>query len=134
MPMSLRSIVLLSATPPTVNVVGDPVRVDSWYSSATHPMSAQIVAVNFKGRVYLDASLKVNPGDSDWFSIQLNGKPYVEYSHYHLSNTTDTSGYTFTGRFVWMRARIVRDYFLQPNTHAGRIAYYGQIDRILLNI
>ena len=54
---------------------------------------------NFKGSIKIQATLELYPGDNDWFDVtgtEVGGDSTV-------INSSATS-YTFTGKFVWIRA------------------------------
>jgi len=152
--MSRQSLVLLSKPKPTLIYTSQPIRVDNWYSNASHLHTIQIVASNFRGLVSIEASIMTNPSESDWFYIPINGNPYVEYPRsldntirayvpIDLNNTgtginamgeTSTISFSFTGRFVWMRAKVDRSTVVPMDASPLMIAQVGIIDRILLNI
>ena len=148
--MSRQSIVILSSVPPTVSHIGDPVRVDTWYTSAHNLNTISIVSSNFKGRVVVEASLKANPSDNDWFPILLNGNSYIDYPRNRLSTVpsppllsfsggglgaeTSTIAFNFSGRFTWMRAQVDRSLIVPADANPIMIAACGLIDRILLNL
>lgn len=157
--MSHQSIVLLSATPPVVIYKSEPVRVDAWYSVAEKQHSIAIVASNFRGRLVVQATIKVKPTEEDWFPVILNGQPCIDYprngigygNNYNLGgfnggtsildagygglgSETSTLGFNFTGRFIWMRAIIDRSVVVPMDANPIMIGACGLIDRILLNI
>ena len=152
--MGRQSIVLLSDPKPVLVYTSKPIRVDMWYTSAQHLHTIQIVASNFRGLVSIEASIMTKPTENDWFYIPLYGNPYIEYPRsldntirayipIDLNNTgtginalgeTSTVGLSFTGRFVWMRAKIDRSTVVPPDATEVMIAQVGIIDRILLNI
>lgn len=134
--MGRKSLVLLGGMPTDkLDVVGEPVRVDTWYTSADHLITVAIVASNFLGRVYIDATFKVDPSEEDWFPLTINGGKFLEYSSDHgLTRETSTKAYNLKGRYVSLRARVVRSHLLAPNATPVQIASYGVIDRILLNV
>lgn len=152
--MGRQSLVLLSKPTATLIYTSPPIRVDNWYSNANHLHTIQIVASNFRGLVSIEASIMNNPTDRDWFYIPLNDHPYVEYPRsldntirayvpIDLNNTgtginamgeTSTVSFNFTGRFVWMRAKVDRSTVVPSDASPLMIAQVGVIDRILLNI
>jgi hypothetical protein len=68
---------------------------------------------NFTGTVKIQASLELQPGNSDWFD--------VDSTVYTASSAvTTTENYSFTGNFIWIRAA----YNLQSGT-INRIAVDG---------
>lgn len=149
--MSRRSIVILSSVPPIVSYVGDPVRVDTWYTNVQNLNTISIVSSNFKGRLIVEASVKAHPTDNDWFPVLLNGNPYIDYPRNGLSTSpistpslsfsggglgaeTSTIAFNFSGRFTWMRARVDRSFIIPADANEIMIAACGFIDRILLNL
>ena len=86
---------------------GDKVKGDGYYGYADglHTMSFHFK--NFKGRIFVQATLVAEPTEDDWFPIQLDTNTnYYEYN----TQTSGTVGTTFQGNFVWIRAKIDRDY------------------------
>lgn len=148
--MSRQSIVILSSVPPAVTYVSEPVRVDTWYTNVQNLNTISIVSSNFKGRVVVEASLKSHPSDNDWFPILLNGNSYIDYPRSGLSTSpatpslsfsggglgaeTSTIAFNFSGRFIWMRARVDRSLIVPADANPIMIAACGIIDRILLNL
>lgn len=132
--MSRQSIVLLSSPPPEVIYQAAPVRVDSWFTDIQHQHTLSIVASRFKGRLIIEASIKVNPNDNDWFPISLGGKLYIDYPRNGLVSETSNIAFSFLGRFVWMRARLDRSYVIPMDAQPTMVAACGFIDRILLNV
>lgn len=92
---------------PELTYTSDKVKGDGYYGYADglHTMSFHFK--NFKGRIYVQATLVAEPTEADWFSIQLDtNTDYYEYN----TQTSGTVGTTFQGNFVWIRAKIDRDY------------------------
>ena len=149
--MSRQSITLFSHPEPVITYTGPPVRVDSWYTSAQHLHTVSIVAANCRGRLTIQASIKASPSENDWFPISLGGQLYIDYPRSGLWSASDnfgagpafgallggeisTLGFSFTGRFVWMRAILDRSRIVPPGANPVMIGACGYIDRILLNI
>lgn len=109
-------------------VVGEPVRVDTRTTATKHLHTIQISTSNFVGKVIIEASLMPVPTEADWFAIDLDGVPFVEFE----KATTKSVGFTVPGLFVWMRATVDRSRIMPLNYHEEQVAYYGSIDRILL--
>ncbi len=92
---------------PELTYTSDKVKGDGYYGYADglHTMSFHFK--NFKGRIFVQATLVAEPTEDDWFPIQLDTNTnYYEYN----TQTSGTVGTTFQGNFVWMRAKIDRDY------------------------
>jgi hypothetical protein len=111
------SIILMPSTGDSLNYVGSPQKGAGYsnFAGASHTVSISVT--NFVGRVYIEASLETQPTDSDWFPIALKyDLPYLEYPQdpYHPTGAaqgdTGTTAYTFTGNYVWIRARMDRSY------------------------
>jgi len=96
------------------------------YSDGLHTVSFHVS--NFIGRIYLQATLVEQPAETDWFDIELKlTTPYIEFA----TQTTTTEGATFTGNFVWLRAKIDRN-------HLVAVVYdplvHGRLEKIVLAI
>ena len=92
---------------PELTYTSDKVKGDGYYGYADglHTMSFHFK--NFKGRIFVQATLVAEPTEDDWFPIQLDTNTnYYEYN----TQTSWTVGTTFQGNFVWIRAKIDRDY------------------------
>lgn len=120
---------------------GDKVRVD-FYSGITQNLHSVSVKVNnFKGRVYIESTLSSEPSETDWFPIYLtSGTPYRQYpvnsSNPSGNNGGDTSieAFTFRGNFLYLRARVDREYLKNTPTDQYDESQYGSIEQILINI
>ncbi len=83
---------------------------------------------NFKGRIYVQATLVAEPTEADWFPIQLDtNTDYYEYN----TQTSGTVGTTFQGNFVWIRAKVDRDYLGDSEYDS---AIHGLFDKAILLI
>jgi len=92
---------------PELTYTSDKVKGDGYYGYADglHTMSFHFK--NFKGRIFVQATLVAEPTEDDWFPIQLDTNTnYYEYN----TQTSGTVGTTFQGNFVWIRAKVDRDY------------------------
>ena len=137
--MSVQSFELLSDTSGQLNMVGPAVKADGFYgfSDGLHTISVKLS--NFTGRVYIEATLELVPDCDDWFPIMLDSdNPYIEYPiDPHM--TTDTKGdtgmdsFVIEGNFVFVRARINRDYVVPVPVTDQDLADLGSITRILMN-
>lgn len=129
-----QSIILLDNTGTKVNVTGHKTRAAGYYSSGMNLYTLAMYLDNFSGRIYLQASLAVDPKDDDWFYVNLNG--YLEYLEYlpHAPDVDNNTGFTsvfplsFQGNFVWLRAIVDRSTLQNPDT-----TNYGQVSKILVN-
>lgn len=132
--MSRQSIMLLGGTQPVVIYTSEPVRVDWWFQHGQRMYTMSVAASNFRGRLTVQASLKVKPTENDWFPIALGGQLYMDYPRNGLGSETSTLGFSFTGRYVWMRAIVDRSLVVPSDANPVMIAQCGLIDRILLNV
>jgi hypothetical protein len=88
-----------------VGFVTDKYKGDGYYSqtdgvhTVAYHVSAgsQTAANNFNGKIKMQASLATTPTEDDWFDI--------ENTIFTADLSTKVSSYTFTGNFVWVRAK-----------------------------
>lgn len=105
-----------------IDVVGDPYKAAGWYNFSECVHTVSISLSNFVGRIVLEGSLSVNPGDDDWFSLNVNGSEYLQWPDGGVplnqsgsniyGGVTGTFGYTFQSNITWIRARVWRSYWL----------------------
>ena len=83
----------------------DKVKGDGYYGRADGLHSIQYNVTGFIGKIVVQASLAVEPGDSDWFTIST-----TEHSNLGDSTGSDNGGGSFiknfTGNFVWVRTYV----------------------------
>lgn len=142
--MSKISILMMSDTGGKLNVTGEKVRADGYYGfqDGLHTISIQVVRLI--GRIFIEASLSNNPNEEDWFPINLGGEN--TYIQFPLSydptikseapvNGGETGIYSFNliGNFIWLRARLNRDYIKTDSDDYEGIVDLGSVSRILLN-
>lgn len=134
------SLSLLEPMGEVSTVTGEPVRGAGWYGPNSGLHSVAIRALNFQGRVSVQASLAASPRPSDWFSVLPNAEPYWQYPRigYLIAgpNTGETStlGFNFSANVVWVRAVVDRSYLVYAFTETPlQLSYLGVIDSILLN-
>ena len=132
--MGRQSLVLLSGQNHSVVYVTDPLRVDCWYTSPDHLHTVSIAMSNFKGRVSIEATVKVRPNEADWFPVPLGGRTFVDYPITGVGAETSTQSFNFTGRYIWVRARIDRTNVIPDDALPTMVAACGFVDRILLNV
>jgi hypothetical protein len=77
------------------------------------------VTPNFAGTLTMQATLAVDPIESDWFNVVNTA---VTYRSPIIPTTTTTSYVNFTGNFVWVRAQVYRS-LDQPNGSVRFINY-----------
>ena len=90
---------------------------DSYYGFTDGIHTDAIYPKNFLGSLELQATLAETPGADDWFNITLKNGNTASYS-----NASNVDAYTFTGNFLYLRAKIT-----------PQASNSGSIDKILLN-
>ncbi len=139
---------MMTTTGTQWNLIGDQVRADSYYGYTDGIHTVQITYQNFVGGFGIQGTLALNPNPEDWFWIKLNpygnnNQPYMTFPVNQLGPTgnnggdTGSTGFTFIGNFVYLRAVLSRDY-IQPNYTPTQASWeswsYGQIDKVLLSL
>ena len=137
----MESVVLLPTTSGQVNVVGNKQKGAGYtnFLGGSHTISVSVS--NFTGRIYIEASLADDPLEQDWFSVPVKDQmPYVQFpldpNHptstmsSYIGGDTGTYAYTFVGNYVWIRARVNRDYLTPTPIDATTV---GSVDQILMN-
>ena len=135
----MESVVLLPTTSGQVNIVGSKQKGAGYtnFLGGSHTISISIS--NFTGRVYIEASLADDPVEQDWFSVPIQDQlSYVQFpldpNHpsggSYIGGDTGTFAYSFVGNYVWIRARINRDYLNPTPIDASTV---GSVDQILMN-
>lgn len=115
--MSRTSQFLFVPTVDELDITGTPVSC----LGSLHTIAVYVS--NFVGKIHIEASIVVAPQGGDWFEIF---EPF-EY----LQGETSVKGRTFSGNFLWLRARVERSYLSPPMSNAA--SAYGIVDKILLN-
>ena len=80
-------------------LVGDAFKGDGYYGRADGLHTVQYTLSGFSGFVKIQATLAVEPSETDWFSA-------VEIDHVDSSLTTGSFIENFTGNYVWVRVKI----------------------------
>jgi hypothetical protein len=130
------SVTLLETTTGKVNAIGNKFPGAGYSSTIGCLHTVSISVSNFIGRVYIEGSLASDPQEGDWFAIELESKPYIQFPKDKNRPTgsnggdTETLAYSFSGNYIWIRARLNRDYLIPYPTDD---LFVGQIERILLN-
>lgn len=142
--MSRETALLLSSDTKQWNVVGDPAPADGFDYSDDPNHIIEVAIKDFKGRLWLEASLAAKPQDGDWFPIWLtDDTPYMQFPlngvppTMPIGGTTGDNGpkvfsHSFQIKAVWIRARIDRSY-LGPEPRNDLIGQYGSVLKVLLN-
>ena len=136
MPLNRKYAVLMSGSGSEMSKFSTEVRGDSYYGYTDGLHTFQVTYEQFVGRLRIQASLIVEPGDNDWFDIvpqSTTGKAFntAGFVQFNSDDPADKSeAYTFRGNFAWVRAYMDR-------THIGDgVTYdpsYGQVTRIILS-
>ena len=92
-----------------LEVTSDAFRGDGYYSRADGFHTFQINTNSLTGTVVIQATLSVDPGDSDWFTVYENS----------YSDSTESQLVNITGNYVFVRAILT--------------ATQGTLRKILLN-
>lgn len=99
------------------SLVSDPFKGDGFYGRSDGLHTVQINLNGFIGRIEIQATLEVNPSESDWFTVELGtgamsvdttgliAEQNITFVDYETS-TTNTKTYNFIGNFVWIRAKV----------------------------
>ena len=92
-----------------------------------HTVSVHLT--EFLGRIWIEATLVVEPTANDWFAIPIgSGTDYKEYA----AQTTTTEAFNFTANAVWVRARVDRS-AITPAPSSYDQTQHGTVDKVLLN-
>jgi hypothetical protein len=136
MPLNRKYAVLMSGTGSEMNKYSTEVEADSYYGYVDGLHTFQVTYEQFIGRVRIQATLIVEPGENDWFDIIPNsttGKSFntAGFVQFNADNPADKSeAYTIRGNFAWVRVYMDR-------THIGDgVTYdpsYGQVTRVILS-
>jgi len=120
------SATLLSDTGTNLNETGSKFKADG-FSGGDGLHTVGIYLGEFIGRVMIQGSLVVEPTDTDWFNITLDGEAtnYIQYD----SNTNGLIVKNFTGNFVWVRAKMDRS-FITPPPDPNAV---GRVTQIIMN-
>lgn len=78
MAVNKRSRTMISGTADTMNLVSDPVPGDSYLGHSDGLHTIQTVYNNFQGRFEIQATLSIDPDESDWFTVNPNVFLYSE--------------------------------------------------------
>lgn len=130
------SVTLLTTTTDQLNVIGLKQRGAGYNNTIGNNHTVSVSLSNFTGRIYIQGSLARDPGPTDWFNIPIgNTAAYVQYPldpALPTGSTGDTGNYaySFSGNYVWIRAKVDRTYLVPPPTNSY---FVGEVLQILLN-
>lgn len=116
-----------------INVVGEPVKSGGWYNGHNGLHTVVIYPNALHGKISIEASLALEPLDTDWFSVPLDGNHTIEFPRNpSIPNETHAVGYTFQGKYLWVRAILDRSYILDDMAGEREVTLFGTINRIVL--
>lgn len=131
------SVILLDTTTGKVNAVGSKFPGAGYSSTIGCLHTVSISLSNFIGRLYIEGSLASDPTESDWFPIELiANKEYLQFPQDPHKPTgagggdSGTVAYSFSGNYIWIRARVNRDYLIP---YPMDDQFVGQVEKVLLN-
>lgn len=130
------SVQLLDSTDGKINVTGLKQKGAGWNNSVGNNHTVSMALSNFTGRIYIQGSIATKPTELDWFNIPIGkGTTYVQHPldpAYPTGETGDTGtyAYSFSGNYIWIRARVDRTYLVPPPVDAY---YVGSVINMLLN-
>jgi len=136
MTINRKSILVQGSTASTMNLTTAKVEGDSFYgySDGMHTIAIQYAA--FKGRVTIQGTLSLTPGESDYFAIQVQGGVSVAAGGHKTFPTTGTTGfsgveaYNISGNFTYLRVKMDRSYIGDGTTY---LTDYGSIGYIRMS-
>lgn len=136
MPANRRSVTIMSSSGDEMNKYSDNVKGDSYYGYTDGLHTLQVTYNQYIGRFRIQATLSLDPQDTDWFDIvptQTTGRAFNTAGYIQFNSDAPASGseaYTFQGNYTYIRAFMDR-------THVGDgVTYdpfYGQVSRVILS-
>mgnify|MGYP006080899983 FL=1 len=142
MPIHRRNATILSSTASNMNMTGMNVKADSYYGYVDGHHTIQLVYSNFVGRLRIQASLSLNPAETDWFDLQdttvfgsvtdqSTGYNPAGYIQFNSNDPADGSqAYSVTGNFAYIRVKMDRSHIGDGTTYDPS---YGQINQAILS-
>ncbi len=136
MPINRRSIVIMSASGTDMNKYSTEAKGDSFYGYSDGFHTIQVIYSQFVGRLRVQATLSLNPTDSDYFDIvpstvagtEFNADGYVQFNSSAPANISEA--YTFQGNFTYVRVYMDREHIGDGSTYDSS---YGQISSVILS-
>lgn len=140
---SRKSVVMMTNTDREHNKTGKAIRADGYYGKTDGVHTAQVFFTNFTGKFGIQGTLMTEPGDGDWFDINLNTTnlfsdtdPRIKFPKNPLAPTgrdgdTGTMAFTFLGNFTFLRAVMDRSEIIEPGPLSSTTGL-GHIDKVLL--
>lgn len=139
----MQSVTLLDTTSGRINVTGTPQRGAGYANTVGNNHTVSIGLSNFVGRIYIEGSIASTPTDNDWVPIPLKDQlPYLQFptnpfkpigdlsAYGQAVGDTGNFAYSFTGNWIWIRARVDRTYISPPPVSDSLV---GSVMKILLN-
>ena len=126
----------MSASGTDMNKYSEKVRGDNYYGYTDGFHTIQVTYSQFVGRLRIQATLSLEPSDSDWFDIvpsttagtEFNSAGYVQFNS---NNPADKSeAYTFQGNFTYIRVYMDREHVGDGTTYDSS---YGSISSVILS-
>ena len=114
--MSMRNTNMLVGNG-SLDQTGSATRADGYQGFADGMQTVAFQVKNFRGRIFVDASVSDNPTDSDWFPIGLSNLSYYDFDDSVGATRIET--FNIVGNFVYLRARIQRSHLGLPVTDLG---------------
>lgn len=99
----------------SLDQTGLPTRADGYFGFADGMQTVAFYLKNFRGRLFVEASVSDNPEETDWFPIGLSNLTYFDCEE----STTQIESFNIVGNFVYLRARIQRSHLGLPVTDLG---------------
>lgn len=107
-----------------IDQLSDALRGDGYYGYRDGTQTLAVTFNNFIGRIQIEATLEINPTESDWFPVWMNrATPYKQYS----IETNGTESFSVRGNFVLIRFRKTRSYLSDTSS-------VGDITKVMLSI
>lgn len=98
---SYSEIILDETTHPgdsnTETVTGEKFKGDGYYGRSDGLHSVQYSYSDLIGTIKIQATLAVNPEETDWFTVHTH----------EVTSATSSKIASFTGNYVWIRAKII---------------------------
>jgi hypothetical protein len=136
MPVYRRNVTIMSATGTAMNSYSAEAKADSYYGYTDGLHTLQVTYSQFVGRLRIQATLAMEPGEADWFDIvpkpstgtAFNAQGYVQFNANDPANLSEA--YTFQGNFTYIRVFMDRAHIADGETYDPS---YGQIARVILS-
>ena len=142
MPIHRRNATILESTGSNMNMTGMNVKADSYYGYVDGHHTIQLVYNNYIGRLKIQASLSLNPAETDWFDLQettvygsvtdqttgYNPAGFIQFNANDPAN--GSQAYSVTGNFAYIRVNMDRAHVGDGTTYDPS---YGQITQAILS-